>query len=80
MLIDPHEEALPSPEPKPPRAWPKEILRLSWRLVFGLALALLSGLFPPVEAYALLLAACVLIGRGLGSIGQSTAGLKDHRQ
>jgi hypothetical protein len=80
MLIDTHGPALPCPESKPSGAWPMEMLRLSWRLVLGLALVLVSGPFPPVEAYALLLAACVLIGRGLGVIVQSTLGLKDHRQ
>jgi len=80
MLIETREPALPSPEPKPPRTWPREVLRLSWRLVSGLGLVLLSGAFPPVEAYALLRAACVLIGRGLAAIVPSTSGLKDHRQ
>jgi hypothetical protein len=56
------------------------VLRLSWRLVAALGLVLLSGAFPPVEAYALLLAACVLIGRGLATIVQSTPGLKDYHQ
>jgi hypothetical protein len=56
------------------------VLRLSWRLVAGLGLVLLSSAFPPVEAYALLLAGCVLIGRGLGTIVQSTPGLKDYHQ
>jgi hypothetical protein len=56
-----------------------EIARLSWRLVLGLTLTLLSGLFSPVEAYALLLAACVVIGRGF-SVVSGAPGLKDHRQ
>jgi hypothetical protein len=56
------------------------VLRLSWRLLLALALVLVSGAFPPVEAYALLLAACVLIGRGLATIVQSTHGLEDYRQ
>jgi hypothetical protein len=80
LLIDTHE---PPPSPPPARrtrTWPITVLRLSWRLVAGLGLVLLSGAFPPVEAYALLLAACVLIGRGFGTIVQSTPGLKDHRQ
>ena len=41
---------------------------------------MLSGAFPPIEAYALILAACVLIGRGLASVVQDTPGLKDYRQ
>jgi hypothetical protein len=57
-----------------------ELLRRSWRLVLALGLVLLSGAFSPVEAYALLLAGCVLIGRGLGAVVQSTPGLKHHRQ
>ena len=57
-----------------------EVLRLSWRLVLGLGLVLLSGAFPPIEAYAVILAGCVVIGRGLASIVQSTPGLKDHHQ
>jgi hypothetical protein len=80
MLIDTREPAPHSPESEPPRAWPMEILRLSWRLLLGLGLVLLSGAFPPIEAYAVLLAACVLIGRGLGAALQSTHGLKDHHQ
>jgi hypothetical protein len=69
----------PEPDPAPPD-WPRELLSRSWRLLAGLGLALLSSAFPPIEAYALLLAACVLIGRGLGHIVQGTPGLKDHRQ
>jgi hypothetical protein len=56
------------------------LLRLTWRLIAGLGLVLLSTAFAPVEAYALILAGCVLIGRGLGRIMPGTAGLKDHRQ
>jgi hypothetical protein len=82
LLIDTHEPPPPSPPPsrRQPRSWPGVVLRLSWRLVAALGLVLLSGAFPPLEAYALLLAACVLIGRGLGSIVKSTPGLKDYRQ
>lgn len=87
MLIDTREPS-PPPPPPPPRAgepgrrrsWPGVVFRLSWRLIAGLGLVLLSGVFPPLEAYAVLLAACVVIGRGLGSIVQSTPGLKDHHQ
>jgi hypothetical protein len=81
MLIDTREPPPPPPpEPTPHRSWPVIVLRLSWRLVAALGLVLLSGAFPPVEAYALLLAACVLIGRGLATIVQSTPGLKDYHQ
>ncbi len=78
MLID-TRTGVPSPESEPPRVWPMEVLRLSWRLVLALGLVLLSSAFPPVEAYALLLASCVLIGRGLGAIVQAIPGVKDHR-
>jgi hypothetical protein len=80
LLIDSHEPLPPAPEPKRRRVWPAIVLRLSWRLIAGLGLVVLSGAFPPVEAYALLLAACVLIGRGLASIVQATPGLKDYHQ
>jgi hypothetical protein len=49
-------------------------------LIAGLGLVLLSSAFPPVEAYALLVAGCVLIGRGFARIVPITPGLKDHRQ
>lgn len=62
-------------DPQPPaglrvssRTWPMTALRLSWRLVGGLALLLVSSAFPPVEAYALIIAACVLIARGLAVV------------
>jgi hypothetical protein len=57
-----------------------ELLRLTWRFAAGLGLVLLSGAFAPVEEYALLLAACVLVGRGLCVAVQAPPGLKDHRQ
>jgi hypothetical protein len=80
MLIETSEPP-PSPDPPPHRrTWPATVLRLSWRLIAGLGFVLLSSAFPPIEAYALLLAACVLIGRGLATIVQSTTGLKDHHQ
>jgi hypothetical protein len=82
MLIDTRQEppAPLSPEPREPRRWPWVLLRMSWRLLAGLGLVLLSGAFPPVEAYALLVAACVLIGRGFAAIVQSTSGLEDYKQ
>jgi hypothetical protein len=43
-------------------------LRLSWRLAGGFTLVVVSGAFPPIEAYALIVAGCVLIGRGLACI------------
>jgi hypothetical protein len=81
MLIDTREPPTPpAGEPARRRSWPGVVFRLSWRLIVGLGLVLLSGVFPPVEAYAVLLAGCVVIGRGLGSIVQSTPGLEDHHQ
>jgi hypothetical protein len=80
MLIDTRQPPPLPPRPPQRRTWPATVLRLSWRLVAALGLVLLSSVFPPVEAYALLLAACVLIGRGLATIVQSTPGLKDHHQ
>ncbi len=74
-----------SPGQKPPRpaiaheahAW------LGWRpllffLSLGLGLTLVSGAFAPVPGYVLILVACALIGRGLGSPVHT--GLTDHRQ
>jgi hypothetical protein len=82
LLVDTHQPppSPPPPPPRPNRTWPRTLLRLSWRLIAGLALVLLSGAFPPIEAYALLIAACVLLGRGFAAIVQSTPGLKDYHQ
>jgi hypothetical protein len=80
LLIETREPPPPAPELGPRRVWPLVLLRLSWRLVAGIALLVLSGAFPPLEAYALILAACVLIGRGVLSIMQCTSGLKDYHQ
>lgn len=80
LLIESREPAPLEPEPGRRRNWPLLALRLSWRLVCGLGLVLLSGAFAPVEAYALILAACVLIGRGLAGVVQGTGGLGDYHQ
>jgi hypothetical protein len=81
MLIETRDPSPPSPQPGRGRpTWPLTLLRLSWRLLAGVGLVLLSSAFPPIEAYGLLIAACVLIARGLGTIVQSTTGLQDHRQ
>src|SRR5205823_2095482 len=78
-----------NPEPQPPagvpvpvqrRTWPVTALRLSWRLVAGLALLLVSSAFPPVEAYALIIAACVLLARGLAVVVLSLPDLTDHHR
>ena len=74
-------------EPRPPagvpdsprRTWPLTVLKLSWRLVAGLALLLASSAFTPVEAYALIVAACILIARGLAVVVLSVPDLSGHR-
>jgi hypothetical protein len=55
-------------------------VRLSWRLVAGLAVLLLSSAFTPVEAYALIIAACVLIARGLAVVVLSLPDVSDRRR
>jgi hypothetical protein len=80
LLIDTREPPAPEPEPRGRPTWPLELLSRSWRLIAGLGFVLLSSAFPPVEAYALLVAGCVLIGRGFARIVPITPGLKDHRQ
>ena len=86
MLIDTRE-----PPPRPPgedpehRRWsiPWSSLGPLWRMLGGLALLLVSAPFPPVESYALILAACVLIARGFGSLIDRAGGLggmRDYRQ
>lgn len=73
----------PRPAARPPvarRTWPMTAARLSWRLAAGLALLLISSAFEPVEAYALIIAACVLIARGLAVVVLSLPDLTDHRR
>ena len=70
----------PARPPAPRRTWPATALRLSWRLVAGIALLLLSSRFPPVEAYALIIAACVLVARGLAVVVLSLPDISDHRR
>ena len=65
--------------PAASRTWPATLARLSWRLVAGLALLLLSSAFTPVEAYALIIAACALIARGLAVVVLSLPDLNDRR-
>jgi hypothetical protein len=87
MLIDTRD---PPPLPPDPDGPGRRRLNIPWgklgplyRMLGGLGLLVLSGVFPPVEAYFLILAACVLIGRGVGSLARQTGGLtgmKDHRQ
>jgi hypothetical protein len=70
-------------DPRSPAArltWPLTALRLSWRVVVGVALLLVSGAFTPVEAYALIIAACVLIARGLAVVVLELPDLTDHRR
>jgi hypothetical protein len=83
MLIDTREPLPPPPPPRQRRRRPElrlGELRPLILLVTGLALALLSSAFSPVPAYVLILVSCICIGRGLGTVVQSTSGLKDHRQ
>jgi hypothetical protein len=85
MLIDTREPLFPPSEPDPRprrrfRAGSLRALRPFLPFAVGLGLLVLSGAFTPVVAYGLILAACVFIGRGLGSFMRSTPGLKDHRQ
>jgi hypothetical protein len=54
--------------------WPALLLYLA----IALGLTLLSGAFGSVAGYVLIIAACAIIGRGLGS--PMHTGLKDHRQ
>jgi hypothetical protein len=60
--------------------WPLTALRLAWRLAVGLALLLASSAFTPVEAYALIIAACVLIARGLAVLLLKLPDVTDHRR
>ena len=84
MLIDTREPWFLPDEPDPPRRRFRlsslRVLRPLLPLVIGLALVVLSGVFPPPVAYGAILAACVFIGRGLGGFMRSTHGLKDYRQ
>jgi hypothetical protein len=74
---DPRPSARP---PAPRRTWPVTALRLTWRLAAGMVLLLLSSAFSPVEAYALIIAACVLIARGLAAVVLSLPDLTDRRR
>jgi hypothetical protein len=57
-----------------PRGWPSFLVLLA----VGLALTLVSGAFAPTAGYVLIVAACAVIGLGLGTPVHT--GLKDHRQ
>ena len=81
LAAAPHTRSAPPSPPSPARRarwshgeWPALILFLAG----ALALALLSGIFGPVAGYVLIIAACALIGHGLG-IPLHT-GLKHYRQ
>jgi hypothetical protein len=84
LLIDTREPLFPpEPDPTPRRRFrlgQLRALRPLLPLAVGLLLLVVSGAFPPVAAYVVILAACVFIGRGLCSFIRSTPGLKDHRQ
>ena len=80
LLGDNREPQPPGRAPALRRTWALTALRLSWRLVVGLALLLVSSAFTPVEAYALIVAACVLIARGLAVVVLDLPDLTDHRR
>ena len=79
MLIDTHEPCGSSP-PTGGRTWQLGEWSGLLFVVAGLVLVLLSSLFLPLPAYVVILAACALIGRGLGEIGRIAPGLRDYRQ
>jgi hypothetical protein len=80
MLIDTRRD--PPPPSEPDRERPRRFD--AWRgftsLGCGIALVVLSSVFPPFPAYILLVGACVLIVRGLGRIIGDAPGLRDYRQ
>jgi hypothetical protein len=84
MLVSSHDPPPPPPPessgPGRRRSWHLGEFRRLWLLPAGLGVALLSSVFSPIPAYALILVACVLIGRGLGGVVRNTPGLKDYRQ
>jgi hypothetical protein len=76
--IDTHEYSL-NPESRPRRR-KRTGLRPVLLLLEGLVLLLLSGVFPPLPGYILILGACVCIGRAPLALVPSSRGLQDHRQ
>jgi hypothetical protein len=86
MLIDTREPPPEPPErPQPPQppareSWWAADLRSLLLMVGGLVLVLVAGAFSPVVAYVLIVAACVLVGRGLSTFFRGQPGLKDFRQ
>lgn len=81
LLLAGNRDPRPSARrPAARRTWPVTALRLSWRLVAGMVLLLLSSAFPPVEGYALIIAACILIARGLAAVVLSLPDLTDRRR
>jgi hypothetical protein len=79
--IDTHEYSL-EPEPPAPRRRRGWIggLRPLLLLIEGLGLLLLSGAFPPLPGYIMILGACVCIGRVPLALVSNSRGLQDHRQ
>ncbi len=68
-----------SPDATEGKAWASRgLLTVVLFLAVGLALTLLSSAFGPGLGYVLIVAACILIGRGLGTPVQT--GLKHHHQ
>ena len=81
MLIDTRDHR-PEPEPEPRRRRP-DLSELKPFLPFGeaLALVIIASYLAPVLAYVLIVAACALMGRGLGNLlGMGADGMKEHRQ
>lgn len=78
MLLLADNRAPRSPGLRP--TWRLTALRLSWRLAVGMALLLVSSAFTPVEAYALIIAACVLIARGLAIVVLDLPDLTERRR
>ncbi len=80
MLIDTRDHRPPPPPPdkgRPERSWPVRPMLL---IVAGIVALVVSGAFPPLPAYGLLLVACGLIGRGFATLLPFSYGLKQHRQ
>jgi hypothetical protein len=84
MLIDTRDHR-PEPEPeREPRRLPRPDLaelRPLWPFAQALALLIVAGWLPPLPAYAVILTACAVIGRGLGNLlSMGGDGMRDHRQ
>jgi hypothetical protein len=84
MLIDTRDQR-PEPEPERARRWlPRlDLAELRPFLPFAQALVLLvaAGWLPPLASYVLIVAACAVIGRGLGNLlAMGGDGMRGYRQ